>query len=142
MIKKSAPLLGVLSCIFAFYPGKSTAQPSATGCYLPSTNRVYTFNAFGTGYYPQSINTPLSANYCSWTPATGPACTVCSSGVTVNNGVASCNGAAPQILGVGVRNTFTMVACSLDNDTPLLLGAILLLTASRRMRVKASRAKN
>lgn len=124
--------MGVLVCICTFYPVEGSAQGSATGCYLSSTKRVYTFNVAGSGYYPQSFNTPLSPDYCSWTPATGPSCTVCGTGVSVVNGVGSCTGPSPQVLGIGVRNTFTMVPCPIDREIPLIMIAATLLVISRK----------
>ena len=118
-------LLGI--CI----PFKGNAQGSATGCYLPSTNRVYTFNVFGSGYYTQTPSVGLSTNYCSWGPSGGTPCTICNNGVNVVNGVGSCNGANPQIFGTGFQNTYTMQECPVDQGIPMVLGTIILLVAIR-----------
>lgn len=85
------------------------------GCLLPN-NRVYTSQGL-LGYYTASVSTPLSNNYCSWTPQTGPGCSVCNGPLdflgtciigTYTNGIYS--------------NNFQMVLCNLD-DYSWTLGA-------------------
>lgn len=91
------------------------AQGSATGCLLPN-NRVYTNpGAIIPTYYYSNFYVELSDNYCSWTPSTGPACTVCFGGLNVLGVCLGSTGVA------GVQGTFTMVPCDLDGKSPIIL---------------------
>lgn len=123
-------LLCILFCVFLSSITK--AQGTYTGCYLPSTNKVYTREPYPPYFLPVSGAVSLSPSYCYWTPTSGPAtCTVCTVSITQtcdasgNNCVfTSCNGAQ-----VGIRGTFTMIYCSLDENILLLLltsGAVAL----------------
>jgi hypothetical protein len=80
------------------------------GCLLPD-NRVYTFQGL-LGFYSAGTSTPLSNNYCSWTPQTGSQCKVC-------NGLLDILGTC--LIGTytnGVHSTnFQMVQCNLDDYT-------------------------
>lgn len=94
------------------------AQGSATGCLVPYYNRVYTSNSLevlgSSQLYNNSPSTPLSANYCSWTPSsTGSSCVICDGTLGVDAlGIKIC------LLGsfrYGSQGTFTMVQCDLDS---------------------------
>lgn len=78
------------------------------GCLLPD-NRVYTFQGL-LGFYSSATFVTLSDNYCSWTPKTGTACSVCNGALS---GLGIC------IIGTytnGIHSTnFQMVQCNLDD---------------------------
>ena len=110
-----------------FISSNSFAQGTETGCLLPN-NLVYTSQSTkGPKYYRQSPSTPLSINYCSWTPSiTGTPCTVCNG--SVNNGNGSCSGTTSN----GYKGTFTMVLCPIDESYAFILVGILISIISFR----------
>jgi hypothetical protein len=86
------------------------------GCLLPN-NRVYTFQGL-LGFYSAATYTPLSTNFCSWTPKTGTGCSVCNGPLdflgtcligTYTNGIYNAN--------------FQMVQCNLDDYSLPLFAA-------------------
>ncbi|WP_230148358.1 hypothetical protein [Pedobacter sp. Bi27] len=100
------------SLFLMFYSIKANA---VDGCLLPN-NRVYTFQGL-LGFYSSATSTPLASDFCSWTPTTGPSCSVCNGPLdflgtcligTYTNGIYS--------------NNFQMVLCNLD-DYSWTLGA-------------------
>lgn len=108
--------LSIISCY---------GQGTATGCLIPFNNRVYTSNALeilGTSQlYNNSPYTPLSTDYCSWTPSsTAASCVVCDGTLGLDLvGIKIC------LFGTfryGSEGTFTMVQCDLD-DHSWLFGA-------------------
>lgn len=109
-------------------------QGSYSGCYLASTNTVYTSEPFNNNrFLPVTGARPLSPGYCSWRPTTGTSCIVCLGGIQTYGGLySSCTNPA-----TGVENTFTMVLCSLDGLTAYMLimvggsGAFLLRRAKK-----------
>lgn len=104
-----------------FVSSNTFAQGTKTGCLLPN-NIVYTSQSNkGPKHYRQSPATPLSINYCSWTPSTtGTSCTVCIG--SVNNGNGNCSGTIQN----GYKGTFTMVACPIDESYGFIIVGILI----------------
>lgn len=105
-----------VSLLFCFLFSQSAqAQGTYTGCFLSSTNTVYTNELYPTYFLGVTGARPLSPGYCYWTPATGtPTCTVCTGGITYNTTTGafiSCNSPV-----AGVRNTFSMIYCPLDDN--------------------------
>ena len=103
---------------------KSFAQGSASGCLLPN-NTVYSNDFMGSASYYEynSPFTPLSNNYCSWTPSsTGVSCSVCAN--YINLGIF---GYLPVGCTTGIKGNFTMVECPLDDDIMILIGFSLLI---------------
>gem|GEM_PF-1510397 len=106
---------------------QSFAQGSATGCYLSSTNIVYTYEPFANTYFSSKSGlVGLSANYCSWTQTVvnPTSCIVCTgpNSIVYNTSTftyISCDGPV-----VGLRGTFMMVACSLDDYTWILVSVL------------------
>lgn len=102
----------------------SKAQGTYSGCFLPGTNVLYQSEYQTTGYFSSKQGvTPLSNGYCFWrqTASSSIGCTVCTgpNSVTYNSSTGafiSCD--APV---VGVRGTYTMVLCPIDNSIWLLL---------------------
>lgn len=95
----------------------SLAQGTATGCLLPN-NSVYGNDFMGNAtYYETSAPvTTLSNNYCYWTPSsTGVSCNVCTSYTYVWPW-----GYFPAGCTTGVKGTFSMVACPIDDHTIIL----------------------
>ncbi|WP_406825691.1 hypothetical protein [Pedobacter sp. KACC 23697] len=98
----------------------SFAQGSASGCFIPYYNRVYTSNALevlgSSQLFNNSPSVGLSTNYCSWTPsATASSCVICDGTLGLD-----VLGARVCLLGsfrYGSAGTFTMVECDLDDHT-------------------------
>ena len=123
----------VIIMLISLNPLSVTAQGSATGCLIPSTNIVYQTkeNALvndilklllgGNDSYLYSSGVALSSNYCSWTPTpTGSFnCGVCTN-YTFFLGLV--NGCQSGAMLEGYAGTYTMVECNLD-DHSWLLGA-------------------
>lgn len=105
----------IISCVLVsiFVSINVYAQGSATGCLLPSTNRVYTTQGL-LGAYANTPSVGLSPNYCSWTPTSSTGCNVCTAGFDLA-------GLCLGTLLPGTRGTFTMVPCSLDEKTPFIV---------------------
>ncbi len=108
----------VFAILILFSAKNLFAQGTATGCLVPYYNSVYTSNALevlGTSQlYNKTPSTPLSANYCSWTPSsTASSCVICDGTLGVDLlGIKIC------LLGsfrYGSEGTFTMVECNLDD---------------------------
>jgi hypothetical protein len=110
--------------LFSLNPLGAFAQGPATGCLL-SDNKVYTSKPLlSATMYDPSPATPLSDNYCSWTPVSTTDCSVCFNGLI--NALGLCVGLDifnPPTIVNGKSGTFTMVECNLD-DHSWLLGAV------------------
>ena len=126
----------LLLCTFS--ADKAYAQGTYTGCYLSSTKTVYTSEPYSGYFLPVSGSRPLTAGYCSWTPTTGVSnCTVCLTSITQscdgsgNCTFVSCNNPMP-----GIRNTFTMVACPIDDHVWVaLVASIFIAVYIRQTRI-------
>ncbi|MCZ4244687.1 hypothetical protein [Pedobacter punctiformis] len=82
------------------------------GCLLPD-KKVYTSKGGG-GYYDPGASTSLSAGYCNWTPASGPSCNVCNTGLFFGICLTGSQ------IGIEAAN-FSMVPCPIDDSIPFLL---------------------
>lgn len=105
--------------IFLGLMSKSFAQGSVTGCLLPN-NTVYSNDFMGNASYYEYTSpfTPLSNNYCYWTPgSTGVSCNVCTG--YINLGIF---GYLPVGCTTGIKGTFTMVMCPIDSNVLFLMG--------------------
>jgi len=98
------------------------SQQTATGCLLPD-NRVYTDKG-NLGLYNNSPSQGLDADYCEWSQNTGANCFVCN-GYLNHGGVCLSGGS------FGIENTFSMVACPIDDYAPLLCIIITALVFKR-----------
>lgn len=108
-------VFGVLFSIVGF------AQGTFNGCIY--NNVVYTTVSSGTRYNSNGTSPKtLSFDYCSWTPTTGTSCTICIGGNGMWSG-ANCSGGG-KVIRTGLRNTFTMVICPLDDYTFILCSLI------------------
>lgn len=102
----------------------SQAQGTFTGCLLTGTNVLYRSEYLATGYFSSKTGvTPLSASYCYWsqTVSNPLSCTVCTgpNSVTYNSSTGAFISCDTPV--VGVRGTYQMIYCSLDNNLISLL---------------------
>lgn len=113
-------ILIVVLCVIA--KAQTFAQGSYYGCYLSSTKSVYTYSpSEDTNYSGLSGVVGLSTNYCSWTPTTGSNCRVCLDGVRYYTNSKEFIECVNNRSATGVRNTFTMLRCPIDNYSSLAI---------------------
>ncbi len=114
-----------VSLLFCFLFSQSVkAQGTFTGCLLTGTNVLYRSEYLATGYFSSKTGvTPLSASYCYWsqTVSNPLSCTVCTgpNSVTYNSSTGAFISCDTPV--VGVRGTYQMIYCSLDNNLISLL---------------------
>ena len=102
----------LISLLFFFSALITNAQGTVNGCLL--NNRVHTPTGL-LGGYTISVSVPLSIDYCSWSPSNGSNCGVCPGALSAITGLCLVN-TIP-----GVRGSFTMVACPIDDYAWLLV---------------------
>lgn len=120
-------LLTTTFFIFFISSKKTSAQGSYTGCFLSSNNIVYTAEYQSTGYFSSRQGvTPLTSNYCYWnqTATSMVSCTVCTGPNSVTydpstGAFQNCDGPV-----VGLRGTFMMIACPLDDYSWILVSIL------------------
>lgn len=120
--------------LFICFSSSAYSQGTFTGCRY--NNVVYTTISSGTRYNSNGTSPKtLSTNYCDWTPATGTSCTICTGGNGMWSGSA-CSGMG-KVIRSGLRNTFTMVPCPIDNSIVFVCFS-LVLTSGYLIRLKKS----
>lgn len=117
-------IYSAFSLILVFSANLLKAQGTYTGCLLSSTKVLYRSEYLATGYFSSKSGvTPLSNSYCFWnqTVSNPISCTVCTgpNSVTYNTTTGAFISCDTPV--VGIRGTFSMVYCPLDNNLTVLL---------------------